>query len=800
MQLLRCSAISLLFAFVAASVLCRGQGAPGFQDDIVTVSSGLCIQASGASTGKAAPMVQEPCAGIIAEAWSLAPVGSYFHLVSTNSGMCLNIPGSSTNEGVQLVQWPCQGSNTYNDQWDLVQVQGGASPTYHIVSRSSGQCVHISGNSSNSGAAVTQWPCQSASTLNDQFYLNLKGTEVMALNSGQCLEASNSGTTPGTPIVQVPCDESTPLLWSFIAVGSNYHIVSQNSGMCLNVPGSSTSEGVQLVQQPCQAATTYNDQWSLAAVEVGASTYYQLVSVSSGQCVSISGDSSSSGAPVVQWPCQGASTPNGQFYIDISQIAPATLPSTWTSVISLPVTPIAVANLPNGNLLIWSADQQFGFSGDIGDASGRTYYAIFNPSTQTAAEALETNARADLFCPGTAQLPNGNVLVNGGSSSPKTSIFNPSTGTWSADANMNVPRGYEADTLLSTGSVYTMGGSWSGGQNYKNGEVWTSGKGWSILANAPDDNAVGPDPQGIYRGDNHMWLFAQSNGMVFQAGPSSQMNWISTSGSGSITSAGTRGNDPFSINGNAVLYDIGKILKVGGAPAYQHTHATNSAYLIDITGGPNNSVNVRQINGMTYSRAFSSSVVLPTGDVVVVGGQIIAQPFTDTTAVLAPELWNHTSEMFSVLNPMQTPRTYHSTAILLPDARVFVGGGGQCGSCAENHLNAEILSPPYLFDPDGSLAKRPQIQSAPATASLGTSISVTTTGPVASFVLMRLSAITHTVNNDQRRIPLQATLLSNSTYSLAIPSDPGIVLPGYYMLFALNSSGVPSISTTLQIQ
>jgi galactose oxidase len=76
---------------------------------------------------------------------------------------------------------------------------------------------------------------------------------------------------------------------------------------------------------------------------------------------------------------------------------------------------------------------------------------------------------------------------------------------------------------------------------------------------------------------------------------------------------------------------------------------------------------------------------------------------------------------------------------------------------------------------------------------------------VTSFALMRLSAVTHTVNNDQRRIPL--TIASSNvtgsgpdSYVLSIPSDPGVVLPGYYMLFALNAAGVPSVSTTVNLQ
>jgi hypothetical protein len=472
---------------------------------------------------------------------------------------------------------------------------------------------------------------------------------------------------------------------------------------------------------------------------------------------------------------------------------------------------------------MWSAFEPYSYEGDIGNAAGQTYFAVFNPTTETSTDALVTHTGADMFCPGTAVLPDGRVLVNGGSSSSKTSIYSPVTSTWSTSGAMNVPRGYQGDTLLSYGTVsngvlsgvqvLTLGGSWSGGEGAKSGEVWNSSTGaWTLLSGVPETNIVGPDPQGIYRGDNHLWMFAQSGGSVFHAGPSAQMNWITTAGAGTITSAGDRGADPYSINGNAVLYDVGKILKVGGASAYQQstgtTYATNSAYFIDISGGYGKTPVVKRLTPMSYQRAFSNSVVLPNGYVVEIGGQSIPEPFTDSAAILVPEIWNPTTQQFSFLNPMQTPRTYHSTAILLPDGRVFVGGGGQCGpGCPQNHLTAEILTPPYLLNSDGSAATRPALIAASTSlsATLGGTIKAVTTGQVVSFVLMRLSATTHTVNNDQRRIPLSistTTALSEGEYSytLSMPSsDPGVVLPGYYMLFALNDNGVPSVSTTIQI-
>jgi galactose oxidase len=275
------------------------------------------------------------------------------------------------------------------------------------------------------------------------------------------------------------------------------------------------------------------------------------------------------------------------------------------------------------------------------------------------------------------------------------------------------------------------------------------------------------------------------------------MHWITTAGSGSITSAGNRGSDPYAINGNAVLYDVGMIMKTGGAPAYQDTNAQANTFLININNGTAG-VTVKQTAPMAYPRAFSNGVVLPNGQVVIIGGQTYPVPFSDATAILIPEIWDNQTQVFRQLSPMQTPRVYHSTGILLQDGRVYEGGGGQCGEgCSANHFNTEILTPPYLLNANGTLATRPVISSASSSVALGGTISATTTSPVVSFVLMRLSSTTHTVNNDQRRIPLQIESTSGDSYTLAVPSNPGIVLPGNYWLFALNAQGVPSVAANV---
>jgi galactose oxidase len=129
-------------------------------------------------------------------------------------------------------------------------------------------------------------------------------------------------------------------------------------------------------------------------------------------------------------------------------------------------------------------------------------------------------------------------------------------------------------------------------------------------------------------------------------------------------------------------------------------------------------------------------------------------------------------------------------------------GGGLCGGCSANHLDFEILSPPYLYNGDGTtLATRPSIQSmSSSSATAGGTISVTmNTAGGHTFAMVKASAVTHGVNNDQRRLPLQLVSQNGSTFSLRISANVNVALPGYYFLFAMNAAGVPSIGETFRI-
>ena len=493
--------------------------------------------------------------------------------------------------------------------------------------------------------------------------------------------------------------------------------------------------------------------------------------------------------------------------INLHGTAPAAaVGGAWSPPIGFPLVPVSAVVLPNNKLLTFSALDDLVYD-KTGDAI--TKVSILDLNTGAVTEPADVNTHHQMFCEGLALLADGRVLINGGSNTTATTIYDPVTDTWSVGPPMNIPRAYQGDTLLSTGQVLTLGGSWYDAAGNKNGEIFTpsgaSGS-WKRLSGVLAANIMTADPAGVYRADNHAWLFAQSGGTVFHAGPSKQMNWITTTGNGTITGAGNRSDGGDAMNGNAVMYDIGKILVVGGAPAYQdagsvtNTQATNRAYTLDISGGPTRPVLSARSSDMAYARAFSNSVVLPDGEVLVLGGQQHPQPFTDSGGVLSPELWDPATGKFTVMAPEAIPRNYHSVAVLLPDGRVFSGGGGLCGSCTTNHLNGQIFTPPYLLGSDGSPRTRPVIQTAPANTTTGSTVTVTTDSTGLTFALVRMPAVTHSVNNDQRRVPLTAAGVNGRTYTLQIPADKGVVLPGNYMLFALDSTGTPSIAKIINIR
>lgn len=728
-----------------------------------------------ASLAQEAPVIQWACTGASNQQWQANFAGGYYTLKAGHSGQCLDVFKAATAVGTGMIQWACTGAA--NQQFALRPQRDG----FALVARHSGLCVGISGGAGTQGARLAQLACDGSAA---QTWNVPVTTSLQSMGTGQCMDVNLASTQLNAAVIQWACTGAANQQWQAVQTSGYYTLKAAHSGLCLDVPGASQADNTALDQWSCMAEAP-NEQFQMRAQGTG----FALVARHSGRCVAVAGGSQAPATRLVQEACNGSPAQTWSL-VGISNTARV---GSWGPVQNLSLVPVAAANLPNGNVLFWSAFDRFWYGGD----NGKTYTSIFNPTTGAATERLVTNTGHDMFCPGIANLADGRIHVSGGSSAQSTSIYDPATNAWITSSPMNIARGYQGAVTLSNGDVFTIGGSWSGGHGNKDAEVWSVANGsWRRLVNVWDDYVLTNDAQGIYRADNHAWLFTTSGGRVFHAGPSKRMNWFDTSGNGGVTAAGNRAADGDAMNGNAVMFDTNKILTTGGAPNYQNSYATANAHLINIASG---AANVKPLRSMAYARAFHNSVVLPDGKVLVVGGQTYPVPFNDDRAVLVPELFDPVTETFTPVAQMAEARTYHSTALLLPDARVLSGGGGLCGGCTTNHPNVQIWSPPYLFNADGSAAVRPTITAAPAVASAGTALAVSTSSSVTAFSLVRLSSVTHSVNNEQRRLSVPFAAAGNNQYTLNLNADRGVLVPGFYMLFAMNAQGVPSVARTVRI-
>ncbi|MDQ3804751.1 MAG: NPCBM/NEW2 domain-containing protein [Acidobacteriota bacterium] len=460
----------------------------------------------------------------------------------------------------------------------------------------------------------------------------------------------------------------------------------------------------------------------------------------------------------------------------------------WGPLTSWPIVAVHTSVLPNGKVLAWDADVN------------RAQIRVWDPCRGTFTGNLPTPGnRTNVFCSGHAFLADGRLLAAGGQIStsynegtPHSNIFDFNTNTWSASGNMNAGRWYPSNVTLGTGEVLTLSGLMENQQINSMPQVWSNGTWRNLGGAAPYAPALYP------------WLHVTPGGTVFVSGPTQATSYLSTAGSGS-RSSGPGSNYGFRDYGSAVMYDDSKVLIVGGAGDQDVNPPANTAEVIDLNSP---APSWRYVSPMAFGRRQLNATVLPDGKVLVTGGTG-ARGFNDspgTEAVYAAELWDPEAGgdgmgRWATLAPMRVQRVYHSTAVLLPDGRVLSAGGGQFGGAgpADNHLDAEIFYPPYLFKGARPTITRVTTRVAGAVG-YGETFAVETpnASAVTKVTWLPLGSVTHAFNQNQR-INRLAFTRTTGALSVTAPTNRNVCPPGYYMLFILNGSGVPSVAKLLKV-
>ena len=457
----------------------------------------------------------------------------------------------------------------------------------------------------------------------------------------------------------------------------------------------------------------------------------------------------------------------------------------WAAPFPWPDVAIHLHLLPNGNVLTYADDDHADYHQNSSRRAGFTKAYVWTLGTETTPRFVPINNEStDLFCSGHSFLPDGRLLIMGGheafdgDGSTDTNIFDytaGANGSWSRAASMSSGRWYPSACTLANGEVLTVSGTGSGTPSIP--EVWQPDA-WRSLVGANLSLPLYP------------FLHVAPNGKVFMSGPHQTTRYLDTSGAGSWSIVANR-NFGWRDYGSAVMYDDGKVLVMGGGDP-----PTRTAEVIDLNAA---APAWRSVVPMAFARRQLNATILPDGKVLVTGGTGSAG-FNDATgAVYAAEIWDPANERWSTVASMQVKRLYHSSVILLPDGRVLSAGGGRPAATGEDplteHRDAEIYSPPYLFK-----GARPTIVAAPASVSYGETFFVETpdAASIARVSWIRLSSTTHAFNQNQR-INRLAFSEAPAGLNVTAPSDSRLCPPGDYLLFILNSGGVPSVAKIVRI-
>lgn len=445
-------------------------------------------------------------------------------------------------------------------------------------------------------------------------------------------------------------------------------------------------------------------------------------------------------------------------------------------------------------------------------------------------EITNDGIQGDIFCVGHAFLPDGKLMIAGGTFQydgifgkpfplipfwglEHTYIFDPENLSWTRVKNMRHGRWYPTCVMLPNGKIAIFAGL-------------SKLPPWVIL---PFNEIYSPEEnkwECISGGTRFLPLYPRihllPNGELFYAG-----------------SYNTHLTFPFSLwgfkiatfsfiekrwkelhypeelhrqEGSTVLLPllpeekyVARVILIGGGDTLGN-NATETVEMIDFS---DENPQYQTIESMKNKRYYVYPVILPDQNVLVVGGKTghgghsimheckemaPGELEHNPDAVLNAELFITKERRWETLAKMKVDRLYHANAILLPDGRVMAAGSNPMRKCEEKRI--EIFSPPYLFR-----GERPTISNCPKWIDYGNTFEIETpdANDIMSVAFIRSSATTHCLNPEQRYVGLEFDKKNSNTLSVKVPTNRNVLPPGYYMLFIVNEKGIPCIASFVRV-
>ncbi|CAI0412893.1 unnamed protein product [Linum tenue] len=448
--------------------------------------------------------------------------------------------------------------------------------------------------------------------------------------------------------------------------------------------------------------------------------------------------------------------------------------------------------------------------------------------------------QTDTWCSSGAVLPNGTLLQTGGfhDGDHVVRMFTPRYGDddnndWVEYPDyLNRRRWYATNQILPDGRVIIVGG-----RRQYNYEFYPSDSKlyWLDFLRETRD---GRNENNLYPfvhllPDGNLFIFSNTRSILFDYDgnrvltefpeiPGGDPRNYPSSGSSVLLPLVENATAPTSI-------EVVEVMVCGGAPqgAVRSARAGEFARAISSCGrlrvsdrNPN-----WEMETMPLERVMGDMLLLPTGDVIVINGagrgtagwENGREPVTAPVIYRpsAPQIWR-----FSVMAASPTARMYHSSAILLGDGRILVGGSNPhvfynfTGVLYPTELKLDAFSPPYLspaYDPVRPRIVGVRAAAAPAAVrgygeEIRVSFCVTRylTRSAVSVRIVAPSFTTHSFAMNQRMVVLRIVDVkqkASDMYTVTVvgPSTAEIAPPGYYMMFVVHA-GIPSSCIWIKLQ
>ncbi len=232
----------------------------------------------------------------------------------------------------------------------------------------------------------------------------------------------------------------------------------------------------------------------------------------------------------------------------------------------------------------------------------------------------------------------------------------------------------------------------------------------------------------------------------------------------------------------------------------------------------------RKVGELIHPSVTSKTVPLPDGKVFIGQGlnNVPGVPYEEREG-LRFQMFDPDTGTTTGLAKTTVSRGLHGTATLLPDATVLIAGenrealvqrddpafpmdGFPRGDPDLGVPNGQIFRPPYLFNPDGSLADRPIIKEAPREIEFKDHFEIKVEGrsdEIASVAILRSDHNTHQLTTGDRYVKLAFEPHGNprkGELRVHTPRLPAQAVPGIYMLFVVNKEGVPSEAKRVDLE